>query len=127
MRIFKTKFFARFAAHHAISDEILCDGVARANRGLIDADLGGGVIKQRLARPGEGKSGGFRSIILFHRHQRSFFIYAFAKNERTNIGSDELKAFRALAQDMLRYDDKQLNAALHNATLIEIICHDQKL
>ncbi len=68
MRVFKTKPFARFADHDGIDDNELCDAVRRAARGLIDADLGGGVIKQRLARKGRGKSGGFRSII-FVAHQ----------------------------------------------------------
>jgi hypothetical protein len=62
MRVFKTKPFARFASREWLADQELCEAVRRAERGLIDADLGGGVIKQRLAREGQGKSGGFRII-----------------------------------------------------------------
>jgi hypothetical protein len=65
MRVFKTKPFARFADHEGIADADLCDVVRRAEEGLIDADLGGGVIKQRIARKEQGKSGGFRSLVLF--------------------------------------------------------------
>lgn len=79
MRIFKTKAFARFARKEGLDDARLRDAVARAERGLVDADLGGGVIKQRLARPGQGKSGGFRVMILYRRAARAIFVYGFAQ------------------------------------------------
>lgn len=122
MRIFKTKPFARFADHEGIEDAALCDAVRRAEQGLVDADLGGGVIKQRIARPGQGKSGGFRSILLFRHGERSFFAYGFAKSDRGNIRKDELKAFRKLADEMLRLDDEALQAAMANGTIMEVIC-----
>jgi hypothetical protein len=123
MRVFKTKPFARFASHEGITDEELCEAVYQAERGLIDADLGGGVIKQRLAREGQGKSGGFRSILLFRRGSKAFFVYGFAKSDRDNIRRDELKAFRKLAGEMLALDDKALAAAMRNGTIMEIECH----
>ena len=122
MRIFKTKPFARFADHEGMEDAALCDAVRRAEEGLVDADLGGGVIKQRIARPGQGKSGGFRSIVLFRHGERSFFAYGFAKSDRGNIRKDELKAFRKLAEEMLGLDDKALQAAMANGTIMEVIC-----
>jgi hypothetical protein len=123
MRVFKTKPFARFASREEIADEELCEAACRAERGLIDADLGGGVIKQRLAREGHGKSGGFRSIVLFRRSARAFFVYGFAKSDRDNIRRDELRAFRKLAGEMLTLDDKALAAAMRNKTIMEIECH----
>ena len=123
MRVFKTKPFARFASVEGITDEELCEAVHQAERGLIDADLGGGVIKQRLAREGQGKSGGFRSILLFRRGSKAFFVYGFAKSDRDNIRRDELKAFRKLAGEMLTLDDKALAAAMRNGTIMEIECH----
>jgi hypothetical protein len=123
MRVFKTKPFARFASREGITDEELCEAVYQAERGLIDADLGGGVIKQRLAREGQGKSGGFRSILLFRRGSKAFFVYGFAKSDRDNIRRDELKAFRKLAGEMLALDDKALAAAMRNGTIMEIECH----
>jgi hypothetical protein len=96
-RIFKTKPFARFADQSMISDLALCEAVRSAENGLIDANLGGGVIKQRIVRKGQGKSGGFRSIVLFRQGERTFFVYGFSKNSRDNIRKYELKAFRALA------------------------------
>jgi hypothetical protein len=123
MRVFKTKPFARFASREGIADEELCEAVAQAERGLIDADLGGGVIKRRLAREGQGKSGGFRTILLFRRGVKAFFVYGFAKSDRDNIRRDELKAFRKLAGEMLALDDKALAAAMRNGTIMEIECH----
>ncbi len=123
MRVFKTKPFARFASREGIIDEELCEAVYQAERGLIDADLGGGVIKQRLAREGQGKSSGFRSILLFRRGSKAFFVYGFAKSDRDNIRRDELKAFRKLAGEMLTLDDEALAVAMRNGTIMEIECH----
>lgn len=106
-----------------ISDAALCDAVARAESGLVDADLGRGVIKQRLARPGQGKSGGFRSIILFRRGARAFFVFGFAKNTRDNIDAAELQAFRRLADEVLGYDDATLALAMANGTMTEVMCN----
>jgi hypothetical protein len=122
MRVFKTKPFARFADHERIDDEALCDAVHRAESGAVDADLGGGVIKQRIARKGQGKSGGFRSIVLFRKGDRAFFVYGFAKSGRDNIRTDELKAFRKLADTMLKLDDRALGAVMANGTITEVIC-----
>ena len=91
--------------------------------GLIDADLGGGVIKQRMAREGQGKSGGYRSIVLFRRGSKAFFVYGFAKRDKDNIRRDELKAFRKLADEMLMFDDKALAAAINNGTITEVRYH----
>src|SRR3990172_2157019 len=102
MRVFKTKPFARFASREGVADEEFCEAVRQAERGLIDADVGGGVIKQRLARKGQGKSGGFRSIVLFRRGSKAFFVYGFAMSDRDNIRRDELRAFRKLAGEMPR-------------------------
>jgi hypothetical protein len=120
MRVYKTKPFARFANQEAIADEALIDAVRRDEDGLIDADLGGGVIKQRIARRGQGKSGGFRSILLFRRCERAFFVYGFAKSGQASIRRDELKAFRLLAEEMLSLDDRALSAAMKNGTIMEI-------
>lgn len=105
MEIYKVKAFLRFARAEAISDERLAEAVKRANAGLIDADLGGGVIKQRVARPGQGKSGGYRTILLFRHGERAIFAYGFAKNDRENLARDELVAFRKAAALFLAFDE----------------------
>ena len=124
MRTFKTKPFARFANREGIADAALWDAVGRAGRGQVDADLGGGVIKQRIARKGQGRSGGFRTIVVFRRGERSFFVYGFAKSGRDNLRRDELNAFRLLADGMLGMDEAGLRAALSNGTIAEVVCDD---
>ena len=102
----------------------MCEAIARARRGLIDADLGGGVIKQRIARPNEGRSGGFRSLVLFRVEAHAFFVYGFAKNERDNITKEELKELRALADEMLTFEETGLQTALKAEKIFEVICDD---
>lgn len=121
MRVFKTKPFARFANREGIPDAVLCDAAQRVGRGQMDADLGGGVIKQRIARRGQGRSGGYRAIVLFRRGERSFFVYGFAKSGRSNLRRDELQAFRLLAEQMLGMDDVGLRAAHSNGTIAEVV------
>ena len=75
---------------------------------MIDADLGGGVIKQRIARAGEGKSGGSRSIILFRRNDRAVYVYGFEKKDLANISAAELEAFRELSKVILGYTNGEL-------------------
>jgi hypothetical protein len=104
MPIYKVKSFVRFAKRERISDTALVAAVERADRGLIDADLGGGLIKQRVARPGQGRSGGFRTVIAYQARERAVFLYGFAKNERNNIAGHELEALRKIAALWLRAD-----------------------
>ena len=120
MRIFKGKVFNRFARKAGLADLALRKSILKAGRGLIDADLGGGVIKQRVARPGEGQSGGFRTIILFRPKDRAVFVYGFGKNERDNIRDDELTEFKNLAALMLAYSDDEIARAIESGALIEV-------
>jgi hypothetical protein len=119
VRIFKTKTLAKFTRQNGIGDEDLVDAVERAVRGLIDADLGGQIIKQRVARPGQGKRGGFRMIIGI-RSDRAIFLFAFAKNERENIDKAELMTLREIVASFLNADDKAIAQALKDGTLVEV-------
>ncbi len=125
MQTFKTKAFARFADREGVEDAALCEAVRRAGEGLIDADLGGGVIKQRIARRGGGRSGGFRMIVLFRRGELAFFVHGFAKSDRDNLRRDELVAYRLLAHEYLSLDDAGLKAVRATGTIIEVNCDDQ--
>ena len=125
MRTFKTKPFVRFANREGIPDEALCDAVRRAERGAVDADLGGGVIKQRIARRGQGRSGGFRVIVGFRRAERAFFVHGFAKSDRENLRRKELTALRTLADEMLGLDGPGLEAMVANGTTSEVSCDGQ--
>ena len=119
-RVFKTRWFERFARKEKIPDAILVDAVARAERGQVDADLGGGVIKQRIARPGRGKSGGYRTIIFFRRGERAVFAYGFAKSDRANIDDDEEKQFKEAARHVLQLTEKQIEALVKNGDFVEV-------
>jgi hypothetical protein len=122
LRVFKTRWFVRFAQQNGIEDTALCDSIANAENGLIAADLGGGVIKQRIARPKQGKSGGYRAIVLFRSGDTAFFVYGFPKSARGNIRKDELKGFKTLANEMLGYDRPALARALQSGAIVEVRC-----
>jgi hypothetical protein len=119
VRVFKTRTLAKFAQRNRISDTSLVAAIERAVRGLIDADLGGHVIKQRIARPGEGKRGGFRLLIGFGP-ERSVFLFGFAKNERENIEDAELKTLREIAQTFLKASQEKIDQALKDGTPVEV-------
>jgi len=127
LQTFKTKAFARFAEREGLEDATLCEAVRRARNGLIDADLGGGVIKQRIARKGGGRSGGFRTIVLFRRGELAFFVYGFAKSGRENLRRDELATYRLLADEYLSLDGAGLAAAQATGAIIEVECNDQAI
>lgn len=124
MRLFKTKWAARFARRERVTDASLREAIERAERGLIDADLGGGLIKQRVARPGEGRRGGFRMIVAYRIEDRAFFLYGFPKSARDNIGDDELQTLRDTAAQLLAYDDAAIDHAKDKDELQEID-HDE--
>lgn len=120
MKVFKNAWFARFARREKIAADTLWDAIERAQRGQIDADLGGGVIKQRIARPGEGKSKGYRSIVLFRKGERSFFVYGFPKSVLGNISEDEQAQFRKMARHVLFLTDAQLSELLADGKFEEV-------
>ena len=126
MKVFTTRVFARFARKERLDDSRLGEAVRRAERGLVDADLGGDLIKQRVARPGGGRSGGYRTVIAFRGSQRSVFLYGFAKSERDNISGRELNDLKELARHYLGYSDAEIATALESRELREVVCDGQK-
>ena len=120
MRVFKSRWFQRFARKEGIADAVLREAVARAENGQFDADLGGGVIKQRIARPGQGKSKGYRTIIFFRRGARAFFVYGFAKSQRANIDDDEEGQFKEAAKLVLALTETQLAVRLERGDFVEV-------
>jgi len=90
-RIYKNRWFAKYASREGISDAAIISAVDQANSGLIDADLGAGLIKQRVARDGGGKSGGYRTLVFFRHGERAVFAFGFAKNSKANLNGDELR------------------------------------
>jgi hypothetical protein len=122
LRVYKTKPFARFQRRERMSDEMLCTAIADADAGLIEADLGGGLIKQRLARPGAGKRSGYRTVIAYRTGARAFFLLGFAKSARANIDDDELVALKRLAAGLLAAADQALDAMIAGEDLMEVDC-----
>jgi hypothetical protein len=126
LRVFTTKVFVRFARSERLDDRRLCEAVLRAERGSIDAELGGHIIKQRVARTGGGRSGGYRTVIAYRAGHRSVFLYGFAKSERDNIGDRELDDLKKLAKQYMGYSDAQIAKALEWKELAEVICDEQE-
>ncbi|MES2299260.1 MAG: type II toxin-antitoxin system RelE/ParE family toxin [Pseudomonadota bacterium] len=120
MRIFLTKWFARWAANEGLPERALVAAVSEMEEGLIDARLGGHIVKKRIALSGRGKSGGARTILAFRFKDKAFFLYGFAKNQADNISDKELRALKATAAHLLAYDRHALDKAIAASELIEV-------
>jgi hypothetical protein len=118
--IYKTRSFARWVKREGLADRDLCDAVVEMQKGLIDARLGGGLIKKRVARSGRGKRGGYRVILASNLGDRWVFMFGFAKNERDNVDDDELRLMKRLASAFLEMDDRMLKQALTSGEILEI-------
>jgi hypothetical protein len=123
-RVFKTRHFSRWLRMTELTDKALCLAVVEMVQGLIDADLGAGVVKKRIALPGRGKSGGARTLLATNKGSRWFFLFGFEKNERANVADDELAALQELAGELLTRTNDDLDTAVADGILLEI-CHDQ--
>ena len=121
-RVFKIRHFSRWMRKTELTNSALCSAVAEMAQGLIDADLGGGVVKKRVGLAGRGKRGGARTLVATNKGNRWFFVFGFEKNDRANIGADELEALQDLAHDLLARTGPQLDLAVNKQTLEEI-CH----
>jgi hypothetical protein len=124
MSVYQTKVFARFARKDKLAAKALLKAAADVAAGNFDADLGGGVFKQRVARAGSGKSGGFRTILFFRGGRDLFFVHGFAKNERANISAKEMAALKRLAIELLGYSAAQIATATKAGELIELVNDD---
>lgn len=122
-RVFKSRHFSRWMRKAGLSDKSLCHAVIEMQQGLIDADLGGGILKKRIALPGRGKSAGARTLVASRKGTKWFFVFGFEKNERANISDAELEALQGLATELLALTAKELATALNDGALEEI-CHD---
>ena len=123
MRVFKTKYFSRWMRKTELTDLALCEAVAEMSSGLIDADLGGGVVKKRVGLSGRGKRGGARTLVATNKRTRWFLVFGFEKSERVNITADELAALQDIAADLMGRTSSALDGAVQDGALQEI-CHD---
>lgn len=118
--IYKTRHFNKWARKLSLTDKALLRAVYEIQQGLVDADLGGGIIKKRIALPGHGKRGSTRTLLATNRGDRWIFVYGFEKNERANIAKNELEALKLLANDLLTLTDSQINDAAQNGAIVEV-------
>jgi len=127
VRVFKTKWFGRFARKERLSDQQLAEAVREVEKGLHDGDLGGGLIKKRMARAGEGKRGGYRTILVYRKGNRVVFVYGYAKSDKENLSPVELQAYQRLAQIYLRFNEADITKALQGGELQEVDNDDEKV
>jgi hypothetical protein len=120
LRVFKTKVFARFARKENLGDKALAGAMAQIELGLVDADMGGGLIKQRIARTGEGKRCGFRTLIAYHVGKRAIFLYGFAKSDQANIGPEDERDLKDYGAMLLALKDKDIELMTKNGELWEV-------
>lgn len=120
MRVFKTHRFAKWAAAEKLTDTVLAGAVAEIVQGLVDAELGGQVVKKRVALAGKGKRGGIRTLLAFKQGDKAFFVYGFAKSERADVSAKELRALKLLARELLSYTKPALAKAVKAGELIEV-------
>jgi hypothetical protein len=127
VRIFKTKWFVRFARKEGISNTNISDAVLEMEKGLYEADLGGGLIKKRVARPEEGKSGGYRTVVAYREGKRSVFLYGFPKNDKGNLSDLELKDLKKISKSILQFSEADISRAIKEGEIKEVIYAKEKI
>lgn len=118
-RVFKTRHFQRWMRKTDLTDRALCEAVKEMAAGLIDADLGGSVVKKRIGLAGRGKRSGARTLVVTNKGSRWFFVFGFEKNERDNADDEELQALKDYAADWLKRPHTQLDRAVADGALME--------
>jgi hypothetical protein len=122
-RVFKTRHFSRWMRKTDLTQDALCLAISEMENGLVDAELGGGVVKKRVPLPGRGKSGGARTSLATNKGSLWFFVFGFEKNERVNVSLRELEALKAIAADLLKLSSAELDSQVDSEALQEI-CHE---
>ena len=125
MRVFRNGWFRKFARKQRISEAALCEAVARIQAGLVDADLGGGLLKQRVAREGGGRSGGYRTLLAFRVETRAVFVFGFAKSDQDNVSEDDERELRKLAKLVLGFDENEMDRLVAAGKFDEVRCSDE--
>lgn len=120
MKIFKHRHFQQWAKSEKVTDAALEKAVDEINRGLHDGNLGSGLYKKRIAMPGRGKRGSYRTLLAFKQGTQAFFVYGYAKNVKANINAKEQAVYKDLAKILLNLDEKTLENMLRMGSLIEV-------
>jgi hypothetical protein len=125
MEVLKRRDFARWRRGEALPDAALCEAALEMELGLLGVDLGGLLYKKRVARPGGGKRGGYRTLLAFGRGDRYVFLHGFSKNSRENITGEEKRALQFAGRVFLALAGSELASALQNGVLLEVRCDEQ--
>jgi len=125
VRVFRNGWFRKFARKQQISDEALCEAIARAEAGLVDADLGGGLLKQRVAREGGGQSGGYRTLVAFRAETRAVFVFGFAKSDQDNVDADDARELKKLAKVVLGFAEDEMDRLVAAGKFDEVRCNGE--
>lgn len=120
MMILKLKSFHRWSRSENVTDRAIKEAVEEIKRGLVDGNLGGGLLKKRVSRDGEGKRGGFRTLLAYRNDDRAIFILGFPKSERDNVEKDELEKFKKIAKSLLLVTDVEIKQAISRGELVEV-------
>lgn len=123
MAVYKTRWFDRWARKEGLTTSSLCAAVNEMMQGLVGADLGSGLVKKRIGRPGQGKSGGYRTLVATNKGNRWMFVFGFPKSERSNIDKDEAEALKKLSTHLLSMTPQAINTAEVAGELIEVNCN----
>lgn len=126
MKIYLSKAFARMARREGLTDVRICQAVAEMSQGQFDANLGAGLFKKRIAMPGHGKRGSWRTLLGFEAANKAFFLYMFPKSSRDNIEDDELKALKRLTKYYLALNPDEIGTALQYGELNEVNCNEKQ-
>jgi len=125
VRVLKDLEFEDWAGEYNVTDAMLCDAAKEIEAGLVDARLGGFLLKKRVAAPGRGKRGSYRTIVGHRQGDRLIFVHGFAKNETDNITKKEKEALRKLCDFYMLADDKKLAEMIEMKQILEVQCHEQ--
>ena len=120
IRIFKSKWFSKWAKKEKLTDKQLHKTICEMSDGLVGNDLGKSIFKKRIAIQGQGKNGGFRSLIAYKVKDKAFFVYGFSKSVKSNVSTNELKALQVLAENLLEHSDKTLKQLIELKELSEV-------
>lgn len=126
MKIYRTKSFTRLARRVDLKDVYICQAVNEMNQGLIDANLGSGLFKKRIAMPGKGKSGSWRTLLGFQSGNKAVLLYVFPKSNQENVQAYELRALKRLAKYYLSLQPKDIRTALEINELYEVKCDENQ-
>lgn len=126
MNVYRSKAFTRLARREGLTDVHICQAVVEMNTGLIDANLGAGLFKKRIAMPGQGKRGSWRALLGFQAGKKAFFLYLFPKNSRDDIEDDEMKALKRLTRYYLTLKPSEIKTALQCGELNEVNCNEKE-